>query len=456
MLIVAGRAIVLGAATRRFGTIGASLVLAIGLATALAAGAGTRGAKTTRVSVSSHEGQANRESHYPSISLAGRYVAFWSEAGNLVRGDTNGRSDIFIRDRKAGTTRRVSVSSAGRQANGHNALPRISADGRFIAFYSTASNLVRRDTNGDADVFVHDRRTHRTKRVSVSSSGAQGNDDSFDPVISADGRFVGIYSKASNLVRRDTNGTFDTFVHNLRTGRTERVSVSSDGEQAQGRSGPDSLSANGRFVAFTSVAGGLVPGDTNHNADVFVHDRRTGRTERVSVSSAGEQGEGIDGSSMQGSISADGRFVAFESFAPNLVPDDTNQNWDIFVHDRETGRTRRVSVGSSGVEANRGSYPPAISANGRFVAFSSGATNLVPGDTSRETDVFVHDRRTGRTRRVSLTSRGSQGNGNSAWPAITGAGRFIAFESTSTNLARRDTNRVYDIFVRGPLRWRSR
>jgi Tol biopolymer transport system component len=440
------------ASKRRLRLIAAGLVLAIGSGAGLAAEARGGSAKTVGISISSHEAQANGESGFPSISLAGRYVAFHSDAGNLVRGDTNGEVDVFIRDRNAGTTRRVSVSSAGRQANGASALPKVSGDGRFIAFYSTASNLVRRDTNGETDVFLHDRRTHRTARVNVSSSGAQANEDTSTSVaISANGRFVAFSSLASNLVGEDQDNGWDAFVHDRRTGTTELVSVSSDGAQVSRSSFAPSISAKGRFVAFDSSASRLVPGDTNWERDVFVHDRRTGRTERVSVSSTGEQGEAFH-TSDGGSISADGRFVAFESIAPNLVPGDANEIYDIFVHDRETGRTRRVSVDSSGVEANRGSYPPAISANGRVVTFASAATNLVRGDTNRDLDVFVHDRRTGRTRRASLGSRGSEGNRSSARPAISGAGRLVAFESRATNLVRRDTNRATDIFVRGPLR----
>jgi archaellum component FlaF (FlaF/FlaG flagellin family) len=249
-----------------------------------------------------------------------------------------------------------------------------------------------------ADVFVHDRRTGATERVSIDSAGNQGNLPSFDPAISANGRFVAFSSFADNLVPGDTNGgdllfgAADVFVHDRRTGVTTRVSVDSAGNQANNGSLAPAISANGRFVAFGSLADNLVPGDTNGQTDAFVHDRRTGATERVSVDSAGNQGNNGSGGS---AITANGRYVAFSSDADNLVPGDTNGETDAFVHDRRTGATERVSIDSAGNQGNNFSGGSAISANGRFVAFWSDADNLVPGDTNGQTDAFVHDRKTG-------------------------------------------------------------
>ncbi len=244
------------------------------------------------------------------------------------------------------STTRVSVNSTGAQGNGHSAYPSISADGRFVAFASGASNLVPGDT-GYWDVFVHDRQTGTTTRVSVSSTGTQSNDNSGDPSISADGLYVAFTSSAQNLIPGDTNGRADVFVHDRQTGTTTRVSVNSTGTQGDFNSWRPAISANGRYVAFISDATTLVPGDTNGRADVFVHDRQTGATTRVSVSSAGIQGDGFVEGSSTPSISADGRFVAFASGASNLVPGDTNNQKDVFVHDRQTGATTRVSVSSA-------------------------------------------------------------------------------------------------------------
>jgi len=289
----------------------------------------------------------------------------------------------------AATTDRVSVDSSGVQENDSSWGASISADGRFVAFESDASNLVPGDTNGCEDIFVHDRQTGATERVSVDSSGVQGYELSESASISADGSYVAFESDASNLVPGDTNGREDIFVHDRQTGATERVSIASSGAQGNSGSYDPSISADGRLVAFYSYASYLVPGDTNGCHDVFVHDRQTGATERVSVDSSGVQG---NGSSYSPSISADGRFVAFISGASNLVPWDTNGLDDIFVHDRQTGATERVSVDSIGVQGNDYSWAQAISADGRYVAFESGATNLVPGDTNGTIDIFVRDR----------------------------------------------------------------
>jgi len=337
------------------------------------------------------------------------------------------------------------VSSGGVQGNEESFNPSISANGRFVSFASAASNLVRNDTNNWYDVFVHDRKTGATERVSVSSGGTQGNFTSFDSAISANGRFVALASSASNLAPHDTNGQ-DIFVHDRKTGDTERVSNNSRG--VNGSFDP-SISADGRRLAFFSYAADLVEGDTNDATDVFVHDRKTRKTERVSVGSGGAEG---DGDSFYPFISARGGFVSFASAASNLVGNDTNGKRDVFVRDLKTGETERVSVGSRGVQGNDTSFYGSLSANGRFVAFDSDASNLVAGDTNGAADVFVRDRRTGETERVSLGSNGAQGRGDSGSNSISANGRFLAFGSLASNLVSGDTNDDEDVFVRGQLR----
>jgi Tol biopolymer transport system component len=415
---------------------------------------------TDRVSVSSAGEQGNSYSWDPAISPDGRFVAFCSIATNLVAGRTNGFLQVFVRDRQTGATELVSVSSAGEQGDddsgGWGCV--ISADGRFVAFGSIADNLVLGDTNGAYDVFVHDRQTGATERVSVSSAGEQGDSDSggHGCAISADGRFVAFDSTADNLVPGDTNGCKDIFVHDRQTGATERVSVSSTGEQANAdyetwMSHVVAISPDCRFVAFSSGASNLVPADTNDAYDVFVHDRQTGATERVSISSAGEEGNWDSGASYCGpAISADGRFVAFGSHASNLAPGDTNGYSDIFVHDRTTGATERVSVSSTGEQGDdwSGDSGIAISADGRFVVFASFAHNLVPGDTNNNDDVFLHDRTTGVTEMVSLNTDGEHGDSWSDRAAITADNRYVFFESFASNLVPGDTNNTCDVFVR--------
>ncbi len=403
---------------------------------------------TALISLASDGTQGDSWSTSASISAQGRYVAFRSDAANLVAGDTNSTVDIFVRDRQTGETTRVSVASDGTQADDWSTLPAISASGRYVTFYSAATNLVAGDTNDQLDVFVHDRQTGETSRVSVASDGAQGDAGSDLPSISASGRYVAFSSWATNLVAGDLNATADIFVHDRQTGETTRVSVASDGGQGEDWSTSPSISALGRYVAFTSYATSLVVGDTNDAADVFVRDRQTGETTRVSVASGGAQG---DAGSYTPSISADGRYVAFYSLATNLVTGDTNSTADIFVHDRQTGETSRVSVDSDGMQAVGGHcYAPSISADGRYVAFYSYATNLVAGDTNDALDVFAHDRQTGETTRVSVASDGAQGDGGSYSPSISAMGTLVAFDSVATNLVEGDANDTGDVFLHGP------
>jgi Tol biopolymer transport system component len=412
---------------------------------------------TTRVSVASDGSQGDYYSYLPSISADGRYVAFVSRANNLVDGDTNGFIDVFVHDRQTGQTTRVSVASGGEQGDRGSSNPSISADGRYLAFESEARNLVDNDTNGRSDVFVHDRQTGQTTRVSISTGGDQANDASMDPSISADGRYVSFLSRANNLVDNDTNGMLDIFVHDRQTGQTTRVSVASSGEEGDlGAGARPSISADGRYVAFASSARNLVDNDTNDMLDIFVHDQQTGQTTRVSVASDGEQG---NDNSYAPSVSADGRYVAFASYADNLVTGDTNDRVDIFVRDRQTGQTTRVSVASNGEQGDRSSSYPSISADGRYVVFYSEARNLVAGDTNFRLDVFVHDRQTGETTRVSIASNGDQGNDDvDYFSSISADGRYAAFASKANNLVSGDTNGVRDVFVHdrggGELSWR--
>ena len=398
-----------------------------------------------RVSVSRTGEQANRGSGLqdtvPALSAHGRYVTFVSAASNLVPNDTNGVEDVFVRDRRTGRVLRASVGPGGRQADDGSVDPSISADGRLVAFTSVARNLVAGDTNGVRDVFVRDLRRGTTRRVSVGAGGRPGAADSFFPVLSADGSAVAFQSFA-RLSPRDTNNAEDIYVRDLRRGRTWRASLAPGRRQFSGPSalpslsadgrrvafvaeyrGPNhfevwvhdrrthrtrlvsvrqritednsvgrpSLSGNGRFVAFASSRTTLVPGDTNQARDVFVRDLATGRFRRVSVDVRGGQG---NADSQAPAISAGGRYVAFASHATNLVAGDTNERSDVFLRDLATGALRRVSVPRSGEEANDHSAffnELSLSADGRHVAFESVATNLVPADTNRRPDVFVWD-----------------------------------------------------------------
>jgi Tol biopolymer transport system component len=402
---------------------------------------------TTRVSVGSSGAQADGDSRFSaSLSADGRFEAFISGASNLVPGDVGSNLDAFARNRLTGTTERVSVNSGGTEGDWDTFGPlSISAEGRFVVFASGATNLVAGDTNNVWDIFVRDRQLGTTERVSTDSAGAQGNLGSGDPWISADGRFVAFDSGATNLVPGDTNGVSDVFVHDRQTGQTRRVSVDSAGGQGNAYSAARSISADGRYVAFSSNASNLVSGDINGVLDVFVRDRLMGTTELVSISSAGVQGT-LPSSS--GYLSADGRYVAFVSDSSNLVAGDTNGCGDVFVRDRQNQATERASLDSSGIQGNGSSSPSGISADGRYVAFSSSASNLFPGDSNQLQDAFLHDRITGLTQRVSVDSWWAEANGESGATALSADGLCVGFTSQASNLVPGDSNNCWDVFVR--------
>ena len=423
------------------------LFVLLGLLAALAVPVLAAPGSTMRVSVASSGTQQNGGSYTSSsISADGRYVAFASSASNLVSGDTNGKVDIFVRDTVTNTTTRVSVDSGGAEANNHSTFPSISADGRYVAFVSQADNLVPGDTNGKDDIFVRDTVTNTTTRVSVDSGGAEGNGYSYLPSISADGRYVAFSSNATNLVGADTNGKYDIFVRDTVTNATTRVSVDSSGTQENGDADTPSISADGRWVAFASSASNLVSADTNAKVDIFVRDTVTNMTTRVSADSSGAEG---NNDSYNPSISADGRYVAFPSAASNLVSGDTNGVVDIFVRDTLTNATTRISVDSGGTQGENSSYVASLSADGRYVAFESYSTNLAGGDTNGTADVFVRDTVTNTTTRVSVDSSGAEANGLSYASAssISADGRYVVFQSDASNLVGSDTNGFTDVFI---------
>lgn len=398
----------------------------------------------TRISVNSLGKEGDRFSINPSISADGRFVAFESTATNLVPGDTNNNSDIFVRDRLTNITTRISVNSTGNQGNFDAFNPAISAGGRFVVFESNSTNLVLGDINNTSDIFLHDRLNGSTTRVSVDSTGQEGDRPSLNPSISADGRFVAFESNSTNLVPGDTNNNSDVFIRNLETNTTTRVSINSTGNQGNIGSFNPSISADGRFVAFDSLADNLVVGDTNSTRDIFIRDIQTNTTTRVSVNSSGNQG---NFGSISAVVSADGRFVAFQSNASILVTGDTNGTSDIFVHDRLTNTTSMASINSTGDRANRSSFKASISDDGRFVAFDSLADNLAAADTNGTNDIFVRDRDTATTTRISVNSENQGADITSFNPAISPSGNVIAFDSFATNLVPQDTNSSRDVFI---------
>jgi Tol biopolymer transport system component len=416
------------------------------------------GATAERISVSVAGEQANDASFSASMSADGRYTAFVSLASNLVPGDTNNGCDVFVRDNSNGAIERVSVSSTEAQADtGFNCdAPAISADGRFVAFQSDGAGLVPNDSSTNSDVFVRDRELGTTERVSVGSDGETpiGNGTEFgnslDPAISANGRFVAFMSSAQNLIPGRQIFETHVYVRDLETGTIEIVSERPDGQTTNGPAAQPSLSGDGRYVAFVSYSEGLVPEDHNLGPDVFVRDRDTGTTEAVSVSSAGALPQWRP-QSEQPSISADGRYVAFKSNAGDLVAGDDFNDYDIFVRDRVAGTTRMASVTSTGEQAYGGdSAGPSISADGRFVAFHSSAGNLSPGGGFGTSDIIVYDVARNVTKPLTLGQDFDEDD--SVFSSLTADGGQIAFTSRNNDLVADDTNGVSDVF-RADVTW---
>lgn len=399
---------------------------------------------TVRASVATPFRQANADSGASKLSTFGRHVTFASAATNLVAGDTNGFTDVFVRDRDNSTTQLVSMARDGRPANGNSRPGGMGNDGRLIVFDSDASNIVSPDTNGAYDVFIRNVSTGTQNRLSVSSTGGQANGPSFRPSMSAQGGIVAFDSYATNLVPGDTNGGFDVFLRNRTANTTRRVSVGPGGIQANGESTGASVSADGRYIVYESGASNLVPDDANGLIDVFLRDLGTATTEIVSV---GVGGEPANGNSVIADVSGNGRYVVFTSLASNLVPDDTNGEADIFMRDRATGTTSRLSVSSAGQQGNGQSLNGSVSDDGTRVSFDSFADNLVSGDTNGQPDVFVRHRQLATTTRVSVSSSKVEGNQGSVASAISGDGRFVSFTSGASNLVPSDTNGAADIFV---------
>lgn len=396
-------------------------------------------------SVSSSGAFGDASSSVQSVSDDGRYIAYVSSATNLVSGDTNGVQDIFVFDRVTGITQRVSVDSAGNQSNGVSNSAMISGDGRYVCYQSSATNLVSGDTNGTQDIFVFDRVTGVTERVSVDSSGTQSNGLSAGAAISSDGRYVTYASVGTNLVSGDTNALSDVFVYDRTTDTTKRVSVDSLGAQASGGASiAPTISADGRYITYSSLATNLVTGDTNGTTDIFLYDQVTATTQRISVSSSGTEGNGASAVPI---ISANGQYVTYLSSATNLVTGDTNTMQDAFVYNTSTGTTERV-LGTNGVQGNFSTTTSSISGDGRYVVISSQADNLVSGDTNAQTDIFLYDRTLGTMERINLSPTGVQADGSSGTAKISADGQFITFASGATNMVNGDSNGVNDIFVR--------
>ena len=377
-----------------------------------------------------------------------------------------------------GTTTRVSVSSTGTQGDYAAFEARISADGNVVCFGSDSTNLVvPPNLGGGSDVYVHVLSSLATEQVSYGTSWHFGP-DSGDPYVSADGRYVLYSSLNYNIVGFSIDDGFDVFVKDRVTGVTVAITAQDSNDHTGFGLTPDAryalydfvfrrdlvtnadlpfyaypclpggLTSDGDLLVFSSANSTYVPNDTNGKSDVFVRSFSDSTTVRMSVATDGTQADGDSTVYPGRCMSPDGRYVVFSSLATNLVPNDTNGLEDIFLHDRVIGRTERISVASDGTQADGASHNASVSADGRFVAFDSLASNLVPGDTNGDRDVFLRDRLLGTTVRVSVSSAGREALGTSHDPSISDDGRRIAFVSDASNLVPGDTNGHEDVFVR--------
>lgn len=397
-----------------------------------------------RVSLSRVGAEGNNDSFAPSISADGRYVVFLSTADNLVDEDHNDYQDVFLFDRAESEVMRLTVGYDGSEANGPSSEARISRDGRFVVFVSDASNLTAGDDNGHSDVFLFDRRSGQVQMVSAAADGEQGNGRSVQPAISGNGHFVAFVSLAENLVEGDHNQASDVFVYDVAAQSLALASINSAGEQSNATNKYAAISADGRYVVFQSKATNLADGDQNTVYDIYLHDRRHGVTELVS---RGLSGGAANHESQRPSISDDGRFVVFESWASDLVDGDGNFYSDVFLADRESGRMQIMSVGNEGQQADNVNGGAVISGDGRYVAFSSLAGNLTPNDFNRMFDVYVRDRVAGDTRLVSVNMDGQAGSGSSISPSLTAGASYIVFDSLATDLVNSDDNGRVDVFI---------
>ncbi len=430
-------------------------VLAVGVALlSFVAQAQIAPGTTSRASESTAGVPGDQDSIIPAISSDGRFVAFTSLAENLVPGDTNLSSDIFVRDRLLGTTERVSVSSRGREADGNSGFlnglggPSISGDGRFVAFDSEATNLVSGDANNTGDVFVHDRLTGTTTLISGARDGNKSGGGGTEPAISRDGRFVAFASFSDSFVP-DNNFTGDIYVVELATGAIERISQAPDGADANSTSfGPPHLSADGRWVYFSSFASNLVAGDTDlSTVDAYLFDRQTRTMFAITSLLGTAEGNFTISHGIAGGISGDGRYLTFSSDDPTIGPPDANGfNTDAWVFDRVTGLYERVSVNDAEEQANELTFAGDISDDGTQVALTSRATNMGGPDNFRE-NIYLRNRAAGTTRLVSVANDGTFGDLFSVNPAMTPEAGVIAFQSPSSTFSP-DGSFASQIYVR--------
>ncbi|MDQ5901558.1 MAG: hypothetical protein QG580_273 [Patescibacteria group bacterium] len=399
-------------------------------------------------------GFSNGDSGSGGLSADGRYIVFDSEASNIIAGDTNAESDVFLYNIANDTIKKISTGLLGAEADGSSIGSMISEDGNYVVFWSNATNLVEGDTNNQLDVFRYSTQTEEIEIASLADDDSLGDSGSGFPSVSSDGRYVSFVSAATNLVVGDTNSLEDVFIRDMDLGTTERVNVtSSEGQQTSGALNTSMMSSDGRYIAF-STNFPFDPADDNNNQDVYIRDLQLGITEAISVDSDEQfiADSGAYNNNPGIGITEDGRYVIFGSFSGGFVSGDTNNTGDVFLRDRVSGITEIISTGDSGVIGNGGSFPISISPDGRYIAFTSEATNLVSGDTTGGLDtiifdIFVRDTYNDTVRRVTVFEDGTEFDDYSdSYQIFATGGRYITFTSLASNIVNGDTNGFYDVF----------
>ena len=374
----------------------------------------------------------NGPSYESSISRDGQWVVFVSEASNLVCGNTNTLSDIFVYNRDKDLIQKISDPVYGQNSNGESSPPYISGNGNYVVYASSANNLVAGDVNKEKDIFLYDRITGQTELISVNSKNEQAKGYSQGPSVSDDGRFVVFQSSATNLVSGDNNEKDDIFVRDRKTGETRMVSISPDGSLANNDSWGPWISPDGEIIKFYSRATNLdLVVNENSESDLYLYDQKSGALRKISSKLVGGYGKfSVDLQTIQG----DGSSGEYELK-------------EVTLYDFETNTSKIISTDSKGNYANRDSRSPAISDDGRFVVFASEANNLVEGDTNLAWDIFLWDRQTGEIQRIIMGKDGTQPEGHSLGTGISGDGRYVIFTSTASNLVDGDFNAMRDVFI---------
>jgi Tol biopolymer transport system component len=400
---------------------------------------------TTRILSLRYDGTSTTENNNaPTISDNGRYVAYNTEDRYLLGPDKMACCQVIRYDRRTKVKEVVSVNRKGSPVRGGGNEPVMTADGNLVAFWSSSPRLVRDDPRDFRDVFVRDMTKGKTTLISRTPDGKPANGDSFMPSISADGTRIAYASAATNLASGDTNQVIDVFLYDAKTGKTTLISRGLNGKSALGESLQPEISADGSHVVYSSSADNIVDGDHNGLDDVFSYDIAAKTTQIMSVA---EDGTAANGGSFNPSVSGDGLFVTFWSFASNLAPNDKNEQGDVFVRTTDSPKITLVSHTPDGFSGDGESDDPTISTDGRTIAFQSAATDLDPADTNGFTDVYRYDLGTGQVVIVSTARDGSPANDSSFIPSLSSNGALIAFESVASNLVRGDTNTMVDVFV---------